>query len=609
MKKTWILIIVILFTVSSCAYFNTFYNTQVLFNESQALVAEQEPGAELPRNVRDNLEAAAAKAKKVIEKFPESRYVDESMFYFGVTNYQLGKFFLSKAMFGRLITEYPDSPYFAEANLWIARCNYSLGETGLAFSRIEEFIADGKNNAFRAEAYLLAGELSKNHGDTLQSLDYYRKAAQYAHSEEDQSRALYQLALFQIERGELDVAREELENVKQLSLDPKVQGRVQLQFAIIYRLQKQYELSRELIKEMLADPAQEDIWGQLELELAQTYLNVGEIDLAIERYNSIQETYIRKPEAAVAAYQLGEIYLFQRKDFDKAKDNYKKVKAHNRTGLEAVKAQSRTALIETYQKLLGEQNKITANMPVILTSPFTTYQTLKDSASADSTVISALDTYRLQADKFLKNRLSQAEVLAFNMALYDSAITIYHYLADSFSFSPLMPQVYGAWGYVLSEELGDTLLGNEVYDYLLSQYPNSEFARYLRGETEQNGDDEIDSYAMQALFQVEQRYLDRQQYDSALVKLEVLEKEAPDSLDKVRILYQMAWIYDEAISNLDSSIVFYQRITDHYAQTPYGLRSKSRLMELSNILNMTVEDSTLSGNNKPRTREDTTKTE
>ncbi|HDR04952.1 MAG TPA: tetratricopeptide repeat protein [Candidatus Marinimicrobia bacterium] len=580
-------LISIILIFSSCAYFNTFYNAQVLFQNSQKLYNESEDKNNLNRASRDALESAALKARKVIDKFPDSRYVDDSMFFFGVTNYQLGKYYVSKQMFTRLISEFPESPFYAESNLWIARCNYRMGETDLAFSRIEDFIGDAKNQAFIADALILAGQLSHQQGDTVKALSYYQDAAKSTRNREKRSAALYELALFQIERKNYDSALQALTEIQDISVDRELMGKVQLLFARIYRLTAHYEKSQQLIREMLADQEKQAIFGELELELAQTYLNLGEYDRALERYNSIIETYNRKPEAAKAAYHLGEIFLFQKSDFEKAKQYFNQVRSHNSSGVEVFKAQSRVALIENYEQANKKKKLISDKNPELLSNPYAYYQMLKDSAAVDSSFILKLSNYSKEADQYINQQMVIAELLAFSLALNDSALSIYKMLTDSFSFSPKMPHVYSAWGWILQEELKRMEEGQAIFDYLLVEYPESRFARQLSDTAGYGLDNTGYKLAQKAMYRIENELIDKGMTGKALKELKVLSSEYTDSLSQAHILAQIAWLFDHQLVHLDSALYYYGQIADKYPLSDFGKMSKSRIISLSEILEMT----------------------
>jgi TolA-binding protein len=581
----------VLLLTSSCAYFNTFYNAQVLFENSQALYRQQEDKENINRATKDALEAAAAKARKVIDKFPDSRYVDDAMFFFGVSNYQLGKYFVSKQMFTRLISEYPESPFYAEANLWIARCNYRMGETDLAFTKIEDFIADAKNKTFIADALILAGQLSHQQGDSSRALNYYQEAAKSTRNREKRSAALYELATFQIERAKYDEAIQALTEILDITADRELVGKVELLFARIYRLTAHYDKSQQLIREMLADPGKQEVYGQLELELAQTYFNLGEFDRAIERYNSILETYNRKPEAATAAYQLGEIFLFQNSDFEKAKQYFNQVRTHNNSGKEVFNAKNRVALIENYEKANQKKKQISEKIPELVTRPYAHYTMLSDSAQVDSSFIPRLSAYSKEADKYIEQQMAVAELLSFNLALYDSALFIYKMLTDSFSFSPKMPHVYSAWSWILKEELKRPDEAQAIIDYLLVEYPESDFAKR---HIDDDHIPEITQYqqAQQAMFRIEDELIDKGAAGKAIKELQSLTKQYPDTLSQPHIYAQVAWLFDYRLVNLDSALHYYQIIADKFPASSFGKMSKSRIIELSEILEMSLSDST-----------------
>ena len=63
--------------LTSCAYYNTFYNAEQYFEEAEKLRLEKD-GEMIPISAMDKYGKTIEKSKKVIEEFPESRYVNEA---------------------------------------------------------------------------------------------------------------------------------------------------------------------------------------------------------------------------------------------------------------------------------------------------------------------------------------------------------------------------------------------------------------------------------------------------------------------------------------------------------------------------------------------------
>ena len=83
-------LLVLSFTVSSCAYFNTFYNTKKVFNEAKKerkkRLSEKPSSAELQK-----YDKTIEKASRILEIYPNSKYVDDALMILGECFYYKGE--------------------------------------------------------------------------------------------------------------------------------------------------------------------------------------------------------------------------------------------------------------------------------------------------------------------------------------------------------------------------------------------------------------------------------------------------------------------------------------------------------------------------------------
>ena len=73
---------------TSCAYYNTFYNAEQYFEEAEKLRLEKD-GKMIPISAMDKYGKTIEKSKKVIEEFPDSRYVNKARLLMGKARYYL----------------------------------------------------------------------------------------------------------------------------------------------------------------------------------------------------------------------------------------------------------------------------------------------------------------------------------------------------------------------------------------------------------------------------------------------------------------------------------------------------------------------------------------
>ena len=82
MHRIWIIHRLIPITVSlmlsSCAYFNTFYNAEKYFKEADLIRLEKSDKA-IPLRAMDNYGKTIQKCKVVLSEYPESKYVNDAI--------------------------------------------------------------------------------------------------------------------------------------------------------------------------------------------------------------------------------------------------------------------------------------------------------------------------------------------------------------------------------------------------------------------------------------------------------------------------------------------------------------------------------------------------
>lgn len=87
---------------SGCIYYNTFYNAENYFKE---------------KSYKKSIE----KCKKVLEKHPNSDYVDDAIFLMGKNHYYLDNYDKARESFKRLVEFFPNSPFVEESYLFLGK--------------------------------------------------------------------------------------------------------------------------------------------------------------------------------------------------------------------------------------------------------------------------------------------------------------------------------------------------------------------------------------------------------------------------------------------------------------------------------------------------------
>ena len=641
MKNNWrIQISIILFTLimilTGCAYFNTFYNAKQLFKESQTAYGEEEKKNALSSKTIKSLNEAAAKAQKVIMKFPNSKYVDDAMYYYGVCNFQLGKYLIARKKLLELTLEYPESEYFPQAQLWIAKCYFRQNKKDMAFSLLERFIKDKKNRKYFSDAMSLAGYLALEEEDDEKTFSYFNQAIINTEDRVEKSQLLYNLAVIYTDKNMFNDALTNLEKVVKISKDPSLLMDVKLQYIKVYRLQKRYAKSKKLIEEMLGNLDYEKIWPQLEVELGLILYYEKQSEKAILKYESVLKDHKNTSSASLAAYYLGEIYLFDKMDFNKAKNYYKKVKSDELKKGIINNADKKNKLISNYLNIENERKQLVKEEPKLVDQPKEYYNILIDTSNSNYSFIdsSKIDLYKIdlskvdssktdllgidsskidssemdfskidslrlrKLDKFKKDannygqiRFNEAEYYVFYFEAVDSALSIYHNTISFFPYIDIMPQILNTWAFVLETEKGDKIKADSLHRLMVEKFPGSPLTYHYLGK--QNPDSVRYKKDQKQIYEIERGFLNKEKYSQAIDRFQNLILDGSlDSTSIAHTYYQIAWLYDYELIKIDSTIdeamKYYKIIAEDFPKTQFASISQKRI----NAITKMIEDKT-----------------
>ena len=132
--------------LSSCAYFNTFYNAERYFKEADLLRLEKSDKG-IPLRAIDNYGKTIQKCKVVLSDYPESKYVNDAILLMAKAQFYRSEYDNAISNL-KLIFDKGSEDQIAEAKYWSAVCKWKKGKTQTAIDELE-FIIDGslKNDA------------------------------------------------------------------------------------------------------------------------------------------------------------------------------------------------------------------------------------------------------------------------------------------------------------------------------------------------------------------------------------------------------------------------------------------------------------------------------
>lgn len=365
-------IIIFLFVfISGCAYYNTFFNAKKYFNEAEKerkKRLEQEEkryktqGKDQKRNPNrissgemKKYNESIKKASKVLELYPNSKYVDDALFLLGKCFFRKLEYQKAQRKFLELMQNFPDSKFVLEARLWLAKTYIELKNYDIAEKTLQELINSNVKSKITDEARFLLGGLFKHKNDYIRAISEYETAAKRAKDKAIRAQAYYELGESYYQMKNYEKAIESFKKAKKYSPDEKFDFKTMFQAGLTYEKIEKYDEAIKIFTRLLGDVANEENWPACRLEIAHCYRLGRDFEEAKAWYQDLIERHPKTIEASDAYYYLGKIYLDVEGEYEFAKENFDKAPTENPRGPKANEAR---AMSKSIQRLLALREDI-----------------------------------------------------------------------------------------------------------------------------------------------------------------------------------------------------------------------------------------------------------
>ena len=143
--------------LSSCAYFNTFYNAERYFKEADLLRLEKSDKG-IPLRAIDNYGKTIQKCKVVLSDYPESKYVNDAILLMAKAQFYRSEYDNAISNL-KLIFDKGSEDQIAEAKYWAAVCKWKKGKTQTAIDELELIIDGSMKNDLVAQSHLSLADI------------------------------------------------------------------------------------------------------------------------------------------------------------------------------------------------------------------------------------------------------------------------------------------------------------------------------------------------------------------------------------------------------------------------------------------------------------------
>ena len=534
----------------SCAYFNTFYNAKLFFSEAEKMRAERE-GEFLGSNITDKYKKVIEKSDIVINNYSDSKYFDDALFLKGRSYYYRREYDLSESTFNILLFSNPKE-YNNLSEYWLALNKWKSGKPQPALDDLDRILSITDENDLLAQIYQSQAEIFLEIGQDSVAVLALEQAAELTKKRQDKGKIYYRLAELAYKIQDFERAIDYYTNVIKYSFSNERVMEANLKIVQRYRNLNDLDKASREIQSMIVDPEFSTIHPDLELELAKMNLTQNKNEDANLILEDIVVKYPNTEVAAESFYLLGEESLLKNRNFVKADYYYKQIQRESSKSIFNERGKQRIKEIDKYNISKEFLKRMESN--IIVSDSTVGYDNIQDIDSAKV----VLDLYNV------------GELEAFHFNQIDTSIIYFKRIIEVFPKSELDSKVMYTLGH-LYEQKGDTSRSSELYNFILTNYPDSEYADNIRLNDKFN-DSRGSGYEL--LYNLENLY--STDSDSALMEYKII-ADLSNSETSKRALFFIANEYDYQLFDPDSAYKYYYQITHRFPKSEQSKIAKDRL--------------------------------
>ncbi len=610
---------------SSCAYFNTFHNTKELYNQAakeRSKRQDDQPTATERKLYDDTI----TKASKILELYPDSKYVDDALFILGECFYHKGEPVRAQRKFQELITYFPESGYYNRAHLWLAKVNVQLNDLASAKVMLNSLLEKSDlDKELRQEAHFLLGEIHFGQGYYEEAAHEYHEAAKLDKDDVITSDSWLHLGECQLFFGNNRAAVTSFKKAMDTSPDDLQGFDARLSYAKALKLSGDFKGAAKICNALLENQVYQKKHGYVQLEIADIIywegkaLNkrlkgtdlqyTGKLEEAIEKYEIVILQHKRTEVSAIAHYRIARIKE-ELHDFAAAKTHYEKVKLEYSQCEHADEAEKKAKDIGDLIRLSNKVRK--AQGEELLAAESGSTRKLSDleilllehgvhpelrfreeqrklalaegrpDPTAEQNGIGNNELVQMgRLEELVTDKLQLAEIYLLQFGQVDSALAEYRQIVELFPDHPAAAKALFSSAYIYENEYQNKFKTDSLLYLIIERFPESRQAREAHrklGLPLAGSDDpaaELYRRAEQQLFAHHQTHAAVEQY-RRLIQL------YPESEFAPKALYALGWIYEQLLFDNQKAAEVYAEIEENYPETEYFNRINQKLLALEN---------------------------
>lgn len=510
--------------------------------------------------VQTKLDSIIIKGSKILAHKSKTDYVEGAIFLMAKSYFYQEEWRPSEIKCSELVDKYPNSDFSPDAHLLFAKNsliqrNFYTGK--IMLSRSVDIAWQKKRYDILSEAFRLQAELSLYEGDKEEALRPYRQAV--AQSENAELAAKWQLELGALlyRIGEFEKAAKEFAKVREFS--PTYEG---LYESYLYEAQSQarvknFDKSSELLTHLEEDSKFEEWMGYTYSgRLTEKRMKADDEEALEFMENHADTTYVNNMLINTYSFERG-MDFYDSKNYFKAQQYFSKAR-NQRTPVFRQSSYMFKALSELRYKIKSADDYLKR-------------------IESDTTGVNN-DTIRystallyFEAGRIHEELGNQDSVKFYYKKSYDVAPK---------NMSETSRFLY-SYARVIRED--DAYKSDSLYEAVADNYAMTEYGRdamKILGFT-----DEFIVDTVQELFSSGMKLKKIREYPFAIKQFYSAYERFPNHKLAPRSLYNIGWIFENDLANLDSAIFYYELLIEKYPKSEYALEMILPLAQMKSLKN------------------------
>ncbi|MDP8315721.1 MAG: tetratricopeptide repeat protein [Candidatus Celaenobacter antarcticus] len=149
--RIFLLIFSVLLVLTSCVYYNTFYNARKYYSE--ALNAKEKNNGKLSPNIQTKFETSIGKCAYIIQEYPTNKWVDDAILLMGQCFYEQESYIKALRKFQEYEKYYNKYNLYPIAKLYLAKTYIAMKEFDEAMKQFSAIFNNSRFQEVRTEAY------------------------------------------------------------------------------------------------------------------------------------------------------------------------------------------------------------------------------------------------------------------------------------------------------------------------------------------------------------------------------------------------------------------------------------------------------------------------